>query len=123
MLRRLEPFDVGLHYMDRHRLPAEVERELGATWHETVESLVAVCDVVTINCPTASGDRRAVRRGDGRGMKRGDYLIDAAAARRPTGKQSRAACESGRLAGYAGDVWFPQPAPRAALGGRCRTTG
>ncbi len=51
VLRRMKPFDVGLHYMDRHRLPAEVEAELGATHHETVESLVAACDVVTINCP------------------------------------------------------------------------
>ena len=51
VLRRLQPFDVGLHYMDRHPLPAEVEAELNATHHETVESLVEVCDVVTINCP------------------------------------------------------------------------
>ena len=29
VLRRLKPFEVGLHYTDRHRLPAEVEEELG----------------------------------------------------------------------------------------------
>ena len=51
VLRRLKPFDVGLHYTDRHRLPAEVEEELGVTFHADVESLVAVCDVVTINAP------------------------------------------------------------------------
>ena len=28
VLRRLKPFDVKLHYTDRHRLPAEVEQEL-----------------------------------------------------------------------------------------------
>ena len=33
VLRRLKPFDVGLHYTDRHRLPAEVEQELGVTFH------------------------------------------------------------------------------------------
>ena len=33
-LRRLKPFDVNLHYTDRHRLPAEVEQELGVTFHE-----------------------------------------------------------------------------------------
>jgi formate dehydrogenase len=51
VLRRLAPFDVGLHYTDRHRLSAEIERELGLTFHETAEQMVAVCDVVTINCP------------------------------------------------------------------------
>src|SRR5207247_9461985 len=51
VLRRLKPFEVGLHYTDRHRLPPEVEQELGVTFHPTVESLVRVCDVVTINAP------------------------------------------------------------------------
>src|SRR5438034_11632356 len=51
VLKRLKPFDVHLHYTDRHRLPKEVEQELGATFHETVGSLVSVCDVVTINAP------------------------------------------------------------------------
>ena len=40
VLRRLKPFDVGLHYTDRHRLPPEVEEELGATFHESAEAMV-----------------------------------------------------------------------------------
>src|SRR3954469_2560953 len=49
VLRRLKPFDVRLHYTDRHRLPAEAEQELNVTYHPDVQSLVRVCDVVTIN--------------------------------------------------------------------------
>src|SRR5437868_868439 len=51
VLRRLKAFEVGLHYTDRHRLPAAVEEELGVEFHPTVEELVSVCDVVTINAP------------------------------------------------------------------------
>src|SRR5688572_2227772 len=51
VLRRLKPFDVHLHYTDRHRLPAEVESELGVTFHESAADMVPHCDVVTINCP------------------------------------------------------------------------
>src|SRR5688500_14618342 len=51
VLRRLKPFDVGLHYMDRHRLPAAVEKELGLTYHASVAEMVKVCDVITINTP------------------------------------------------------------------------
>src|SRR5688572_18424286 len=40
VLRRLKPFDVGLHYMDRHRLPPAVEKELGLTFHESVAEMV-----------------------------------------------------------------------------------
>src|SRR6185436_14276728 len=46
VLRRLKPFEVGLHYTDRHRLPPEAEAELGVIYHATIESLVSVCDVV-----------------------------------------------------------------------------
>merc|ERR1711939_25213 len=51
VLRRMAPFDCKLHYCDRHRLPEEVEKELNLTYHENVEDMVKVCDVVTINCP------------------------------------------------------------------------
>jgi formate dehydrogenase len=50
VLRRLKPFDVHLHYYDRHRLPQEIEREVGVSWHASVADMVATCDVVTINC-------------------------------------------------------------------------
>ena len=33
VLRRLKPFDVKLHYTDKHRLPENVEKELGLTYH------------------------------------------------------------------------------------------
>ena len=112
VLRRMQPFDVGLHYMDRHRLPAEVEEELGATWHESVESLVEACDVVTINCPLHPETENLFDAELIGKMKRGAYLINTARGKICDRDAVAAACESGQLAGYAGDVWFPQPAPQ-----------
>jgi len=112
VLRRLAPFDVGLHYMDRHPLPAEVEAELGATHHESVESLVSVCDVVTINCPLHPETEHLFDAEMIAQMKRGAYLINTARGKICDTGAVAAACESGQLAGYAGDVWFPQPAPK-----------
>jgi formate dehydrogenase len=111
VLRRLKPFEVGLHYTDRHRLPPEVERELGVTFHESVESLVEVCDVVTINAPLHPEtehlfDDVLIAR-----MKRGAYLVNTARGKICDRDAVVRALESGQLAGYAGDVWFPQPAP------------
>jgi formate dehydrogenase len=111
VLKRLKPFDVGLHYMDRHPLPAEVEAELGATHHESVESLVGVCDVVTINCPLHPETEHLFDAQMIAKMKRGAYLINTARGKICDTEAVVAACESGQLAGYAGDVWFPQPAP------------
>jgi formate dehydrogenase len=112
VLRRMKPFDVGLHYTDRHRLPDAVEEELGATWHDTVESLVDVCDVVTINAPLHP-ETELLFNDDliGR-MKRGSYLVNTARGKICDRDAVVRALETGRLAGYAGDVWFPQPAPR-----------
>jgi formate dehydrogenase len=111
VLKRLAPFDVGLHYMDRHRLPAETEAELGATHHDSVESLVEVCDVVTINCPLHPETEHLFDAQMIAKMKRGAYLINTARGKICDRDAVAAACESGQLAGYAGDVWFPQPAP------------
>ncbi|MEA3068082.1 MAG: formate dehydrogenase, partial [Sphingomonadales bacterium] len=45
-------------------------------------------------------------------MKRGAYLVNTARGKIVNRDAVVAALESGQLAGYAGDVWFPQPAPR-----------
>jgi formate dehydrogenase len=112
VLRRMAPFDVGLHYMDRHKLPDEVESELNLTHHETVESLVDVCDVVTINCPLHPETEGLFDAEMLAKMKRGAYLINTARGKIVDRDAVVEALESGQLAGYAGDVWFPQPAPK-----------
>jgi formate dehydrogenase len=112
VLRRLKPFEVGLHYTDRHRLPAEVEEELGVTYHPDPESLVQVCDVVTINAPLHPETEHLFDAELIGKMKRGAYLVNTARGKICDRDAVARACESGQLAGYAGDVWFPQPAPR-----------
>ncbi|MDQ3778913.1 MAG: NAD-dependent formate dehydrogenase [Actinomycetota bacterium] len=111
VLRRLRPFDVGLHYTDRHRLPTEVEEELGVTFHEDAESLVSVCDVVTINAPLHPETEHLFDDELIGKMKRGAYLVNTARGKICDRDAVARACASGQLAGYAGDVWFPQPAP------------
>jgi formate dehydrogenase len=112
VLRRLKPFEVGLHYTDRHRLPEEVEQELGVTFHETPEELVAACDVVTINAPLHPETEHMFDEALIGKMKRGAYLVNTARGKICDRDAVARACESGQLAGYAGDVWFPQPAPQ-----------
>jgi formate dehydrogenase len=111
VLRRLKPFEVSLHYTDRHRLATEVEQELGVTFHDDVESLVAVCDVVTINAPLHPETEHLFDDVLIGKMKRGAYLVNTARGKICDRDAVVRALESGQLAGYAGDVWFPQPAP------------
>jgi formate dehydrogenase len=111
VLRLLKPFDVKLHYLDRHPLPQGVERELNLTRHDSLESLAKVCDVVTLNCPLHPETEHMINEETLKFFKRGTYLINTARGKLCDRDAIVRALESGQLAGYAGDVWFPQPAP------------
>jgi formate dehydrogenase len=112
VLRRLKPFDVKLHYTDRHRLPDSVEKELNLTFHANAEAMVKVCDVVTINAPLHPETENLFNATLLAKMKRGAYLINTARGKIVNRDDVVSALKSGQLAGYAGDVWFPQPAPK-----------
>jgi formate dehydrogenase len=111
VLRRLKPFEVKLHYTDRHRLPAEVEEELGLTFHESAAAMVPHCDVVTINAPLHPETENLFDDALLATLKRGTYLINTARGKICDRDAIVRALENGQLAGYAGDVWFPQPPP------------
>lgn len=111
VLRRLAPFDVKLHYTDRARLPESVERELNLTFHESTAAMVPHCDVVTVNAPLHPETEGLFGDALLGTMKRGAYLVNTARARIADRDAVDRALRSGQLAGYAGDVWFPQPAP------------
>jgi len=112
VLKRLKPFDMKLHYTDRHRLPESVEQDLGLTFHPDVESMVPVCDVVTINAPLHPETLNLFNDALIGKMKRGAYLVNTARGLICDRDAVVRALESGQLAGYAGDVWYPQPAPK-----------
>lgn len=112
VLKRLKPFDVHLHYNDRHRLPASVEKDLGLIWHDRREDMYGVCDVVTLNCPLHPETEHMINDETLKLFKRGAYLVNTARGKLCDRDAVARALESGRLAGYAGDVWFPQPPPQ-----------
>lgn len=111
VLRLMHPFGTKLHYMDRHRLPESVEKELNLTFHSDLESLAKVCDVVTLNCPLHPETEHMINADTLKWFKRGAYIVNTARGKLCDRDAIVEALESGQLAGYAGDVWFPQPAP------------
>lgn len=45
-------------------------------------------------------------------FKKGSFLVNTARGAICVAEDVVEACESGQLRGYAGDVWYPQPAPK-----------
>lgn len=111
VLRRLKPFDVELHYTDKHRLPREIEEELGLTYHDSTAAMVPHCDVVSIHAPLYPETENLFDDELISTMRRGSYIVNTARGKICNRDAVVRALESGQLAGYAGDVWFPQPAP------------
>lgn len=111
VLRRMAPFDCKLHYYDKHRLPEEVESMLNLTYHESVEAMLPHLDVCTINCPLHPETEHMFNDELLATMKRGAYIVNTARGKICDRDAIVRALESGQLAGYAGDVWFPQPPP------------
>ena len=107
---RLKPFDVQLRYFDYRRLPLVEETVLGARF-QRLNELVAESDVVSINIPLTPATRGMFDRGLLYSMKPGAYLVNTARGAIINTDDLVEVMESGHLAGYAGDVWYPQPAP------------
>ncbi|MCC0021626.1 MAG: D-glycerate dehydrogenase [Nitratireductor sp.] len=49
--RRAKAFGLSIHYHNRHRVSAAVEEELGATYWESLDQMLARMDIVSVNCP------------------------------------------------------------------------
>ncbi|KTC73787.1 NAD+-dependent formate dehydrogenase [Legionella birminghamensis] len=111
VMKRLKPFDVKLHYTDQHRLPEATEKELGLVYHKDVESMLPHCDVFTINVPLHAETEHLINDALISKMKNGVYIVNTARGKICDRDAIVRACKSGKIAGYAGDVWFPQPAP------------
>ncbi|TRX89083.1 hypothetical protein FHL15_010000 [Xylaria flabelliformis] len=113
VLRRLKAFDCKeLLYFDYQPLKPEIEKEIGCRRVDTLEEMLAQCDVVTINCPLHEKTRGLFNKDLIAKMKPGSWLVNTARGAIVVKEDVAEALKSGHLRGYGGDVWFPQPAPK-----------
>ena len=107
---RARGFGLTVHYHNRHRLPAEVEGELEATWWDNLDAMLARVDIITINCPHTPETHHLVGARQFALMQRQAYIINAA---RGEIVDENALCEAlaaGKIAGAGLDVFENEPA-------------
>jgi glyoxylate reductase len=51
LARRAKAFGLQIHYHNRRRVPAAIERDLEATYWESLDQMLARVDIVSVNCP------------------------------------------------------------------------
>jgi glyoxylate reductase len=49
--RRARAFNMKIHYHNRRRLHPDIEAELEATYHESLDQMLARMDIITVHCP------------------------------------------------------------------------
>mmetsp|Transcript_159 Transcript_159/g.124 ORF Transcript_159/g.124 Transcript_159/m.124 type:complete len:377 (-) Transcript_159:30-1160(-) len=79
---------------------------------ESLEEMVGQADVVTINCPLHEKSKGLFNKELISKMKDGAWLVNTARGAICVAEDVAAAVKSGKLRGYGGDVWYPQPAPK-----------
>jgi len=106
---RARAFGLSIHYHNRHRLPAMLEAQLAATWHEELDDMLAAIDILTIHTPRNAESENLI---DARriGLLRPHvYLINASRGGIVDEEALVVALEGGMLAGAGLDVWQHEP--------------
>jgi lactate dehydrogenase-like 2-hydroxyacid dehydrogenase len=106
---RARAFGLTIHYHNRHRLPAVLEGQLGATWYEDLDDMLRSIDILTIHTPRNADSENLI---DARriGLLRDHvYLINASRGGIVDEDALVEALEGGHLAGAGLDVWEHEP--------------
>ncbi len=107
--QRARAFGLSIHYHNRHRLPPVLEAQLGATWHDSLDEMLAAIDILTIHTPrNAQSENLLDARRIGL-MRPHVFLINAARGGIVDEDALVTALEAGKLAGAGLDVWQHEP--------------
>lgn len=112
ILSRLKPFGVHLLYNQRHQLPQASENKLGATFAPKLSDLAKQVDVLVVETPLYAKTYHMLNKNLINQMKRGAYIVNNGRGQLANRDDIVEALKSNQLGGYAGDVWYPQPAPK-----------
>lgn len=105
--KRARAFDMAIHYHSRTRRPPS--EELGAVYHDTLDGLLAVSDVLSVNAPATPETRHIINARTLAKLPRGATVINTARGDLVDDEALIAALRSGQV-GYAGlDVFAGEP--------------
>lgn len=98
-----------IHYHDVVRATEEVEKELEATFHPTLHSLLAAADCVTIHTPLNAHTQDLIGDDEFAAMKQGARIINTARGQVINEAALIKALRSGKLSAAALDVHYDEP--------------
>jgi len=112
LLQRLKAFNCNLLYHDRVKMDSELESQIGAKFEDDLDAMLPKCDIIVINTPLTEKTKGMFDKDRIAKCKKGVYIVNNARGAIMDTQAVVDACNSGHIAGYGGDVWYPQPAPK-----------
>jgi glyoxylate reductase len=113
--RRAKAFGLQIHYHNRKPVAAQIERELGATYWESLDQMLARMDIVSVNCPHTPATYHLLSARRLQLMKPEAYIVNTARGEVIDENALARMLEAGKLSGAGLDVFEREPAVNPKL--------
>ena len=108
--RRARGFGLSVHYHNRRRVHESLERELEATYWESLDQMLAHMDIVSVNCPHTPATYHLLSARRLRLLKREAYVVNTSRGEVIDEEGLAEMLIAGEIAGAGLDVFEREPA-------------
>jgi glyoxylate reductase len=113
--RRARAFGLQIHYHNRRRVSEELERELEATYWESLDQMLTRVDIVSVNCPHTPGTYHLLSARRLKLLKPTAYVVNTARGEVIDENELARLIEAGSISGAGLDVFEHEPAVNPRL--------
>ena len=107
--RRAHAFGLQIHYHNRKPVAPSIEAELGATYWDSLDQMLARMDIISVNCPHTPATFHLLSARRLKLMKKDAYLVNTARGEVIDETTLAKLIESGDIAGAGLDVYEQEP--------------
>ncbi|MGD9801810.1 MAG: 2-hydroxyacid dehydrogenase [Hyphomicrobiaceae bacterium] len=108
--RRARAFGLQIHYHNRRRLDEETERDLEATYWESLDQMLARMDIISVNCPHTPATYHLLSARRLKLLKPSSYIVNTARGEVIDENELARLIDAGAIAGAGLDVFENEPA-------------
>ena len=113
--RRARAFGLQIHYHNRRRVAAQIEEELGATYWESLDQMLARVDIVSVNCPHTPATYHLLSARRLKLLRPDAYVVNTARGEVIDENALIRMVSAGEIAGAGLDVFEHEPAANPKL--------
>jgi len=108
--RRAKAFGLQIHYHNRRRVSEEIERDLEATYWDSLDQMLARMDIISVNCPHTPATYHLLSARRLKLLKPTSYIVNTARGEVIDENELARQIEAGSIAGAGLDVFEHEPA-------------